>query len=100
MIKVSNTYGTGFTRSLYDAGLRHLRLLRHSVATMAIEAGVDLKTVSSLPGHSTTSTTADVYAHVTDALGRERQIGLMNWLRGRFGRQRAHHRSAENDSRS
>lgn len=38
---------------------------------MALEAGVDLKTVSNAPGHSTISTTADIYAHVTASLMRD-----------------------------
>lgn len=38
---------------------------------MALAAGVDLKTVSSALGHSTISTTADIYAHVTDSLMRD-----------------------------
>lgn len=32
---------------------------------------VDLKTVSNALGHSTISTTADIYAHVTDSLMRD-----------------------------
>jgi site-specific recombinase XerD len=35
------------------------------------DAGVDLKTVSNALGHSTISTTADIYAHVTDSLMRD-----------------------------
>ena len=59
-----------FWRILKDAGLPHLRLhdLRHSFATLSLEAGVDLKTVSSALGHATISTTADLYAHVTSSL--------------------------------
>lgn len=67
-----NTFGSLFKRALRDAGLPHMRLhdLRHSFASMALEAGVDLKTVSTMLGHSTISTTADVYAHVSPALMR------------------------------
>jgi integrase len=70
---VPNTFGTAFMRALRDAKLPHLRLhdLRHSFASMAIEAGVDLKTISHALGHSAISTTADIYAHVTDSLMRD-----------------------------
>lgn len=67
---VPNTFGTVFTRTLREAGVARVRLhdLRHSFASMALAAGVDLKTVSSALGHSTISTTADIYAHVTESL--------------------------------
>ena len=70
---VPNTFNTAFTRTLRDAGVPHVRLhdLRHTFASMALEAGVDLKTVSNALGHSTISTTADIYAHVTDSLMRD-----------------------------
>ncbi|HEX3459099.1 MAG TPA: tyrosine-type recombinase/integrase [Candidatus Baltobacteraceae bacterium] len=70
---VPNTFGTFFMRALSDAGVPHVRLhdLRHSFASMALHAGVDLKTVSNALGHSTISTTADIYAHVTDSLMRD-----------------------------
>lgn len=67
---VPNTFGTAFWRVLDDAKLPHIRVhdLRHSFASMALEAGVDLKTVSTALGHTTISTTADLYAHVTSSL--------------------------------
>jgi integrase len=70
---IPNTFGTAFTRALRDAGVPHVRLhdLRHTFASLALEAGVDLKTVSNALGHSTISTTADIYAHVTDSLMRD-----------------------------
>jgi len=69
---VPNTFGLAFARILRESGLPHIRLhdLRHSFASMALEAGVDLKTVSTALGHSTISTTADIYAHVTPSLMR------------------------------
>ena len=70
---IPNTFGTVFMRALSDAGVPHVRLhdLRHTFASMALDAGVDLKTVSNALGHSTISTTADIYVHVKDSLMRD-----------------------------
>jgi site-specific recombinase XerD len=38
--------------------------LRHGAATLALAAGVDLKTVQDMLGHSTIVTTADIYTSV------------------------------------
>ena len=43
----------------------HFHSLRHSFATLSIQNGDDIKTVSETLGHSTTAFTADVYQHVT-----------------------------------
>lgn len=58
-----------FQSALAAAGLpRHtFHSLRHGAASMLIEAGVDLATVSSILGHSNIATTIDVYGHLTDA---------------------------------
>jgi integrase len=40
---------------------------RHTAATLALEAGVDVKVVSAQLGHSTTAITADIYQHVRRA---------------------------------
>lgn len=45
--------------------------LRHFMATQAIRAKVDIKTVSGRLGHAKASTTLDIYAHVVDAADRE-----------------------------
>jgi integrase len=37
---------------------------RHTAATLALEAGIDVKIVSEQLGHSTTRITQDLYQHV------------------------------------
>jgi len=65
-----NTFGTEFARRARLLKLPRIRLhdLRHSYATLMLESGVDLKTVSQALGHSTIRITADTYAHVTPAM--------------------------------
>lgn len=54
-------------------GFEHIRLhdLRHTAATLLIEAGADLKAVQERLGHSRYQTTADLYTHVTKKMSRE-----------------------------
>jgi site-specific recombinase XerD len=40
--------------------------LRHSAASALLEAGIGLKTVSEMLGHSSVAITGDVYQHVSD----------------------------------
>ena len=55
---------------LNRAGCKHVRFhdLRHTFATMALENGMDIKTLSSVIGHKSSATTLDIYAHTTDAM--------------------------------
>jgi integrase len=61
-----------FLKLARDAGLPPIRLhdLRHTNASLALAAGVELKVVSERLGHSTTTITADLYTHVHRAVGR------------------------------
>lgn len=51
---------------LEEAGLPQIRLydLRHTAATLALSAGVPVKVVSEMLGHSSVALTLDVYSHV------------------------------------
>ena len=62
---------------LQDAGLEHIRFhdLRHTFATMALQNGVDVKTVSSMLGHYDAGFTLRTYTHAT------RQMQEQAWRR-------------------
>lgn len=65
------------------AGLPAIRLhdLRHTSASLALAAGVDLKVVSDRLGHSQIAVTADLYTHVNRGLGRQAAEQLATALR-------------------
>ncbi len=50
-----------------ENGMRDINFhtLRHTFATSALEAGVDVKTLSEILGHASTSITMDLYCHPT-----------------------------------
>ena len=54
-------------RILRDAGLEGCRFhdLRHTFATVALQNGVDIKTLSGMLGHYSSGFTLDTYTHVT-----------------------------------
>jgi integrase len=64
---------THFQALTKAANLPPVRLhdLRHGAATLARAAGVDLKTVSAMLGHSSVTITADIYTSVFDEAKRE-----------------------------
>ena len=60
-------------RVLKRAGLPKVRFhdLRHTFATLALQNGVDIKTVSGMLGHYSAGFTLDTYAHVTTSAQKE-----------------------------
>ncbi|HEY8651979.1 MAG TPA: site-specific integrase [Dermatophilaceae bacterium] len=69
-----------------DAGLPVIRLhdLRHTNASLALDAGVDLKVVSERLGHSQIAITADLYTHVNSGPGRAAADQIARALRRRI----------------
>lgn len=51
-----------------ECGIVRFHDLRHTFATMALDNGMDVKTLSVIIGHSSTATTLDVYSHVTNGM--------------------------------
>ena len=72
-----------FRRLLKAADLPKMRVydLRHTAASLLLEAGEDLKVVSERLGHSTIALTADTYSHVSRAM-QERASGRLDRLAG------------------
>jgi integrase len=66
-----------FNKAIKEAGVTEIRFhdLRHTHATMCLEAGMSLKEVQDRLGHSSIKTTGDVYAHVTKNM-KEKSVQL------------------------
>ena len=71
-------------RVLKRAGLPKVRFhdLRHTFATLALQNGVDIKTVSGMLGHFSAGFPLDTYAHVTTSAKREAAKTMGNILSG------------------
>ena len=67
---------------LKEAGIEHIRFhdLRHTFATLALQNGVDIKTVSGMLGHYSSGFTLDTYTHVTDKMQREAAKKMGNFM--------------------
>ncbi len=69
-------------RVLDRAGIPRVRFhdMRHTFATLALQNGVDIKTVSGMLGHFSAGFTLDTYAHVTTAAQKEAAATMGNVL--------------------
>ena len=79
-------YATRHFQALAGAmGLPAIRLhdLRHTHASLALAAGVEMKVVSERLGHSQISVTADLYTHVSRGVGQAAADQIAGVLRGR-----------------
>ncbi len=77
--KVGDSF-RGIARSLGFKDV-HLHSLRHSHATLLLQANVHLKTTSHRLGHTTVGITSDLYTHALPALDREAADGFADLLR-------------------
>lgn len=74
-----------FIRLSKRAGLKRIRLhdLRHTHATLALQAGIHPKIVSERLGHSTISLTLDIYSHAIPHLQKEAAAEIAALVLGR-----------------
>ena len=63
---------------LERAGCKKVRFhdLRHTFATMSLENGMDVKTLSTIIGHVSSATTLNTYTHITDEMRRKAALNI------------------------
>ena len=71
-------------RVLKRAGLERIRFhdLRHTFSVLALQNGVDVKTLSVMLGHYSAGFTLDTYAHVTTSMQKQAANAVGNFLSG------------------
>ncbi len=70
---------------LERAGCKKIRFhdLRHTFSTMALENGMDIKSLSSMLGHVSSATTIDIYSHITNTMQRQAAAKIDRQICGR-----------------
>ena len=56
--------------------------LRHTFSVLALQNGVDVKTLSAMLGHYSAGFTLDTYAHVTTSMQKQAANAVGNFLSG------------------
>ena len=82
-IKPDQPIDPGYVRKrlqviLERAGCKKVRFhdLRHTFATMSLERGMDVKTLSAIIGHVSSRTTLNIYTHITDEMQENAAISI------------------------
>ena len=78
----TSTMYHAFKARVAAIGLPDVRFhdLRHSFATISIENGDDIKTVSENLGHATVAFTLDVYGHVTEKMRKDSADRMQKYI--------------------
>ena len=73
----ASLYGK-FQKILKRAQCKKVRFhdLRHTFATMALENGMDIKTLSAMIGHISAETTLNIYSHITDTMQKQAAVKI------------------------
>ena len=68
-------------RLLKKTGIEHMRFrdLCHAFATLALQNGVDIKTLLGMLGHYSSGFMLDTYTHVTDKIQQEAADKMGGW---------------------
>ena len=88
-IKPDQPIDPGYVRKrlqviLKRAGCKSVRFhdLRHTFATMSLENGMDVKTLSTIIGHVSSATTLNTYTHITDEMRRKAAVSIDQGIAG------------------
>lgn len=88
-IKPDQPIDPGYVRKrlqviLKRAGCKSVRFhdLRHTFATMSLENGMDVKTLSAIIGHVSSATTLNTYTHITDEMRRKAAVSIDQGIAG------------------